>query len=186
VTRPIVVRNPLLPDPWGEGQHKAEETEETGLQITTVARLVEAKGLEYLLEAIVIVRLSHPDVKFRVYGDGPLCQALLERAASLDDNDAISMLSYELLNYEIELGYENSLKIDQLSDLLLNFHGGNKSKFLISSYSLTRAYVNYPNGRFKVALSEVIRVVTADFRLLLNRGVLSVLFHSICYLKKIE
>lgn len=82
VTRPIVVRNPLLPDPLVSGWRRNGKHDQS-LRITTVARLVEAKGLEYLLETIAKVRLTHPDVKFRVFGDGPLRQDLLDRAASL-------------------------------------------------------------------------------------------------------
>jgi glycosyltransferase involved in cell wall biosynthesis len=89
VTRPIVVRNPLLPDPLISGWHRNGKHNQV-LHVTTVARLVEAKGLEYLLETIAKIRLTHPDVEFRVFGDGPLRQDLLDRAASLGlDGEAI-------------------------------------------------------------------------------------------------
>jgi glycosyltransferase involved in cell wall biosynthesis len=89
VTRPIVVRNPLLPDPLVSGWHRDGKRDHV-LHVTTVARLVEAKGLEYLLETIAKVRLTHPDVKFKVFGDGPLRQDLLDRAVSLGlDGEAI-------------------------------------------------------------------------------------------------
>jgi glycosyltransferase involved in cell wall biosynthesis len=82
VTRPIVVRNPLLPDPLVSGWHRNGKRDQ-GLRITTVARLVEAKGLEYLLETIAKIKLTHANVNFKVFGDGPLRQTLLARAASL-------------------------------------------------------------------------------------------------------
>jgi glycosyltransferase involved in cell wall biosynthesis len=60
------------------------------LFITTVARLSVAKGLEYLLEAIVQVQATHPTTQFRVYGDGVLRQALMDRASELGlDGQAI-------------------------------------------------------------------------------------------------
>jgi glycosyltransferase involved in cell wall biosynthesis len=85
VTRPIVVRNPLLPDPLVSGWHRDNgyKDKHQGLQATTVARLVEAKGLGFLLETIAKVRLVHPDVKFKVHGDGPLRQELFDHASSL-------------------------------------------------------------------------------------------------------
>lgn len=92
VTRPIVVRNPLLPDPLVSGWHRdnGHEDKHQVLQATTVARLVEAKGLGFLLETIAKVGLVHPDVKFKVYGDGPMRQELLDRASTLGlDGEAI-------------------------------------------------------------------------------------------------
>jgi glycosyltransferase involved in cell wall biosynthesis len=91
VTRPIVVRNPLLSDPLVSGrQREAKSIDPETLQLTTVARLVEAKGLEYLLETIALVKITQPHVRFKVYGDGPLRQELLERAARLGlDGEAI-------------------------------------------------------------------------------------------------
>ncbi len=89
VTRPIVVRSPLLPDPLASGWHRNGNPEQT-LQLTTVARLVEAKGLGFLLETIARVRPAYPDVNFKVYGDGPLRQELLEYALRLGlDGEAI-------------------------------------------------------------------------------------------------
>jgi glycosyltransferase involved in cell wall biosynthesis len=89
VTRPIVVRNPLLPDPLVTGWHRNGKHNQV-LRVTTVARLVEAKGLEYLLETIAKIGRTHPNVNFKVYGDGPLRQDLLDRATSLGlDGEAI-------------------------------------------------------------------------------------------------
>ncbi len=65
VTRPIVVRSPLLPDPAALGWHPETTAEEANapLQITTVARLTVAKGLHYLCNAIARVQQLHPDVQ---------------------------------------------------------------------------------------------------------------------------
>lgn len=91
VIRPIVVRNPLLPDPQVAGWRRdAKPADDKTLRITTVARLVEAKGLIFLLETIKKVQATHADASFKVYGDGPLRQELLDRAFSLGlDGEAI-------------------------------------------------------------------------------------------------
>ena len=85
VTRPIAVRNPLLPDPRSAGwsPRQVDRPHGAAVRVTTVARLSVAKGLEYLLQAIARIRASHPDAEFRVYGDGPLRQDLLDLAAQL-------------------------------------------------------------------------------------------------------
>lgn len=92
VTRPIVVRNPLLPDPMTSGWHrngKLRQADEP-IRVTTVARLVVAKGLTYLLEAIAQVRAIYPNTQFRVYGDGVMREELLAYAGQLGlDGNAI-------------------------------------------------------------------------------------------------
>ena len=97
VIRPIVVMNPLLPDPLVSGWHR-NNNHNTGyrvLQATTIARLIEVKGLEYLLQSIAKVKLTHPNVNFKVYGDGPLRQELVKRASSLGlDGDVIFVGSF--------------------------------------------------------------------------------------------
>jgi glycosyltransferase involved in cell wall biosynthesis len=86
VTRPIRTFLPIVPDPWA-GKNGADRGGEagtaTGLQVTTIARLYVTKGLTYLLEAIAQVRQTHPDTRFKVYGDGPLRDELMDYAAKL-------------------------------------------------------------------------------------------------------
>ena len=93
VTRPIVIRPPLLPDPVDSGwQLRNRHHAGTGgpMRITTVARLYVTKGLTYLLEAIAQIRSTHPDTDFKVYGDGPLRAELCAYARRLNlDPDAI-------------------------------------------------------------------------------------------------
>jgi glycosyltransferase involved in cell wall biosynthesis len=78
VTRPIIVRNPLLADPrtLGMVRNAVSRDGQEPMFVTTVARLYVTKGLKYLLEAIVKVKSNHPKVQFKVYGDGPLRQEL--------------------------------------------------------------------------------------------------------------
>ena len=84
VTRPIVVRGPLLSDPFSSGWHKEySDNGDTPLTITTVARLYVTKGLTYLLDAAAIVKKIHPNVEFKVYGEGELRGELIAKAESL-------------------------------------------------------------------------------------------------------
>jgi len=92
VTQPIVVRNPLLPDPLATGWQRQAQVHQPNapVRITTVARLSVAKGLNYLLDAIKVVKQQHPTTEFRVYGEGDLHQDLLNYAAQLGlDGQAI-------------------------------------------------------------------------------------------------
>jgi glycosyltransferase involved in cell wall biosynthesis len=85
VTGPMTVAYYMVPDPYETGWSAGPERDAgDGLvRITTPARLYVTKGLTYLLEAIVKVRKVHPNVQFKVYGDGPLRQELLDYAAKL-------------------------------------------------------------------------------------------------------
>jgi glycosyltransferase involved in cell wall biosynthesis len=51
--------------------------------VGTVARLVEQKGLDTLVDAVPLVLARHPGVRFVVVGDGPLRADLERRAAGL-------------------------------------------------------------------------------------------------------
>lgn len=88
VSQPIVVRNPLLADPLAAGlkRHPALQPDHRPLRLTTVARLSIAKGLTYLLEAIVLAQKTHSSAQFRIYGDGELKAELLDYAARLGLN----------------------------------------------------------------------------------------------------
>ena len=84
VTRPIVVRGPLLPDPFASGwREDAERPADAPCVVTTVARLYVTKGLTYLLDAAAAVKKTHPNAAFRIYGDGELRDELLAKAKTL-------------------------------------------------------------------------------------------------------
>ena len=91
VTRPIVVRNPLLPDPYREDQlMEVSRSNDRVFTITTVARLYVTKGLTYLLDAAALVKEKYPDVVFKVYGEGELRGELIKKAEMLGlDGDNI-------------------------------------------------------------------------------------------------
>jgi len=83
VRRPITVLPVLVPDPTTptHDQRKHAAAVDT-LTITTIARLIPAKGLPYLFEAIAKVRETHPTIRFLVYGDGPPQQRREIRASA--------------------------------------------------------------------------------------------------------
>jgi glycosyltransferase involved in cell wall biosynthesis len=93
VTRPIVVRNPLLTDPYSSGwQKEYNNNNSKPITITTVARLYVTKGLTYLLDTAAIVNRTHPNINFKVYGEGELRDELLSKAKSLGlDGEKIFM-----------------------------------------------------------------------------------------------
>ena len=65
-----------------------------------VGRLVEKKGVEYLIEAISILATSYPDVKLKIVGDGPLQQPLTDLAARLKVSDKVEFVG-SVLNVEV-------------------------------------------------------------------------------------
>jgi len=84
VIRPIVVRSPLLPDPYPSGWQKAyNHMDDNPFTITTVARLYVTKGLTYLLDVAGIVKKIFPKVEFKVYGEGELRDELHAKAKGL-------------------------------------------------------------------------------------------------------
>jgi glycosyltransferase involved in cell wall biosynthesis len=84
VTRPIVVRKPLLSDPYAPGwQKEYNHKRSKPFTITTIARLYVTKGLTHLLETAAIVKKEHPNAEFKVYGEGELRSELVSKAESL-------------------------------------------------------------------------------------------------------
>jgi glycosyltransferase involved in cell wall biosynthesis len=60
--------------------------------VGTVGRLHEQKGHIFLLEAAALIRQTHPQVRFRIIGDGPLRTALEARARALGIEAAVEFL----------------------------------------------------------------------------------------------
>jgi glycosyltransferase involved in cell wall biosynthesis len=80
VTRPIVVRGPLMPDPFHGNWHRDYcQPVDRPYRVTTLARLY----VTYLLDAASMVRQVCPNVEFKVYGDGELREELLAKAKQL-------------------------------------------------------------------------------------------------------
>ena len=62
--------------------------------VTTVANLRQEKGHEVLLRAAARVLCQVPDARFRIVGDGPMRNTLVELAASLGIADAVEFLGH--------------------------------------------------------------------------------------------
>ena len=58
-----------------------------------VGRLVEKKGLKYLIEALRIARIRHPTLKLVIIGDGPLRPQL--QASAADSGSAVEFLGVQ-------------------------------------------------------------------------------------------
>ena len=82
------MRSPLLSDPFGTSGFEKNYDQRDGkpFTITTVARLYVTKGLTYLLDTAALVKKTHPQVEFKVYGDGELRGELLAKAEILGLN----------------------------------------------------------------------------------------------------
>jgi glycosyltransferase involved in cell wall biosynthesis len=87
-TQPIVVMTPSVVDPIASGWLDSIDVRYRPgpLVATTIARLSEAKGLTYLLEAIAQLRSTYPQVSFHVRGDGAMREELLAQANRLGLN----------------------------------------------------------------------------------------------------
>ena len=62
-------------------------------EILFVGRLVEKKGLIYLLEALKLIKDKYPDLKLTVVGDGPLKEKLIEKVSH--DNLSVEFVGKE-------------------------------------------------------------------------------------------
>lgn len=62
------------------------------VNLLTVARLVEKKGICYGIMAVAEVLKRHPDVKYRIIGDGPLRDTLKKLITELGTDDKIELL----------------------------------------------------------------------------------------------
>lgn len=62
--------------------------------IGTIARLVEKKGVEYSIKAAAKVMEKHPNIEYRIVGDGPLRESLEQLVAELGLKDKIRFLGW--------------------------------------------------------------------------------------------
>ena len=63
-----------------------------GLKILTVARLIERKGIEYLIDAVSKLKLRIPELSLTVVGSGNLKSVLEEQAKEKMNSDSIRFL----------------------------------------------------------------------------------------------
>jgi len=65
------------------------------ITLLTVARLVEKKGVEYGIQAVVRIAEKHPNIEYRIAGDGPLKKILHDMIAKAKINGSIRLLGWQ-------------------------------------------------------------------------------------------
>ena len=65
------------------------------VKIITVGRLVEKKGIEYSIRAVGKVLEKHPNIEYRIVGDGYLRQSLENLIAELNLSDQVKLLGWK-------------------------------------------------------------------------------------------
>lgn len=61
------------------------------LNLVSVARLVEKKGLRYAIEAVSMLRAQIPGIRYRIIGEGPMRSELEALVRKLDLQDAVEL-----------------------------------------------------------------------------------------------
>jgi colanic acid/amylovoran biosynthesis glycosyltransferase len=73
------------------------------VKLTSIARLVEKKGLEYGIRAIDKVRKKNPGIRYRIVGDGPLRKELEALVDQLGLRDVVSLLGQREQSEVVEI-----------------------------------------------------------------------------------
>ena len=66
--------------------------ENGSIRLLSVGRLVEKKGFEYAIQAVGAVSENHPDIEYKIAGDGPLQKDLQELIDRLRIDDKVKLL----------------------------------------------------------------------------------------------
>lgn len=80
-------------------------------RVIFAGRLVEKKGVKYLIDAFQIVQKTHPDLKLLIAGQGPEKNILESQVASLKLNDKITFLGAVAQNDLIELYQKSNIAV---------------------------------------------------------------------------
>lgn len=72
-------------------------------QVLSVARLVEKKGIEYGIGAVAKVLEKHPNIEYKIAGDGPLSNELKDLINRLELKHKVKLLGWLQQNEVIEL-----------------------------------------------------------------------------------
>ncbi len=81
------------------------------IRILTVARLVEKKGVEYSIRAVAKVVSKHPNIQYKIAGDGPLREKLQNLINNLGIENKIRLLGWRSSEEIIKLFQEAHLFI---------------------------------------------------------------------------
>jgi colanic acid/amylovoran biosynthesis glycosyltransferase len=97
---------PLCIDPT-KFEYKERKLEpQQPIQILTVARLVEKKGLKYAIEAVAQLDLKYP-ITYSIAGDGPQRKQLEAQVAELNAEDRINILGWQTQEEIVQLMNES-------------------------------------------------------------------------------
>lgn len=77
------------------------------VRLMTTARLVEKKGLEYSIRAVAEVAKRHPNIKYRIVGDGRLRDSLQQLIDELGASDIIELVGWKSQD-EVRALYDDS------------------------------------------------------------------------------
>lgn len=72
------------------------------IRMVTIARLVEKKGVEYGIRAVVKLAEIHPDIEYTILGDGPLKEQLQQLIQQLNGGDKVKLLGWQQQDEVIE------------------------------------------------------------------------------------
>jgi colanic acid/amylovoran biosynthesis glycosyltransferase len=77
------------------------------VNIITVARLAEEKGIEYSIKAIAKVIESHPNINYQIIGDGYLRKSLVKLISDLGISINVELLGWKTVNELTDI-YDNA------------------------------------------------------------------------------
>ncbi len=92
----------------------------------------------------------------------------------------ISTVISQLINYEIEFGADAALDVlNSLTSSLIRLAGRKGVKSLTSCYRVNASFHRYRSGEYTSVRGDLLRAILENPKYLTNRGVLSMLWHSI-------
>jgi colanic acid/amylovoran biosynthesis glycosyltransferase len=77
------------------------------VNIMTVARLAEEKGIKYSVRAIAKVMETHPNIRYQIIGDGHLRESIKKLVADLDVLDKVELMGWKTAD-ELTRLYDNA------------------------------------------------------------------------------
>ncbi|MBM7539781.1 glycosyltransferase [Amphibacillus cookii] len=146
----VVINNPVNQIFEEKTNLKLETISESqnGKEILFVGRLVEQKGLSYLIEAFQMSLKTIPDLTLRIVGDGPLESSLKKEIKKLGMEDSVIFTGF---SNDIKRYYLNT-NLTVLSSLFEGF-----PNVLIESISLGTPVVAFdcPSGPSEIIIDDI-------------------------------
>ena len=105
-----IVKLPEGLDP-NQFEFKLRKDPQGTIKILTVARLVEKKGVEYSIEAVANVLQRHPNIEYKIAGDGPLRKELETLISDLGINKKVRLVGWQEREEVIKLMDESHIFI---------------------------------------------------------------------------